>query len=567
MRDHPLRELRFEIARFKSFGKNGSGQLSFLPINIVIGRNNVGKSSLIDAIEYALNGKLDRASYYSARYTSETEITATRELTKSLLLAQFPQGTFGGMFPGYRDYYEFAEERLLGKDVIFKVRNHVVSEMLSTLDLSDRNTSQQKAIRELVSKCLKWPPNNPTILRVAAERRVRHEKAEKEIELSPDGAGITNAVRAFINNSSLPRSVPEIDMLSDLNRIYDGDAEFTHIGVQENSDGSWEIHLREEKKGDIPLSESGSSLQTAFIILSLIHLTPHLPNQSLSNIVLCVEEPENNLHPSLLRRLLNYLADFGDRSNCTLVVTSHSPVCIDWSSRRQDSQVIHIRGKSTNAVCNVALRHGEMLRILEELDVRGSDLLQANGVIWVEGPSDRIYIRKWISLISNGDLIEGVHYSVVFYGGRVLSHHGAREPSDNSDVVNLISINRNCAVMIDSDRKQVRGQSARIPPRRLNDTKLRVLSEIERYRGYGWVTEGKEVENYVPKAVWKRAYDVDDDFWGPYDDLPNKLRSKTKVDIASTLIELMQPEDLDCMGLRKSLEELVAHIRRWNGSL
>ena len=33
--------------------------------------------------------------------------------------------------------------------------------------------------------------------------------------------------------------------------------------------------------------------------------------------------------------------------------------------------------------------------MLNDLDVRASDLLQSNGIIWVEGPSDRIYIKRW----------------------------------------------------------------------------------------------------------------------------------------------------------------------------
>ncbi len=32
--------------------------------------------------------------------------------------------------------------------------------------------------------------------------------------------------------------------------------------------------------------------------------------------------------------------------------------------------------------------------ILSDIGFKASDILQANGVIWVEGPSDRIYINR-----------------------------------------------------------------------------------------------------------------------------------------------------------------------------
>jgi hypothetical protein len=47
-------------------------------------------------------------------------------------------------------------------------------------------------------------------------------------------------------------------------------------------------------------------------------------------------------------------------------------------------------------------------------------------VIWVEGPSDRIYIRHWLKL-ADAHLTEEVHFSIMFYGGKLLSHLSAGE--------------------------------------------------------------------------------------------------------------------------------------------
>jgi hypothetical protein len=57
-------------------------------------------------------------------------------------------------------------------------------------------------------------------------------------------------------------------------------------------------------------------------------------------------------------------------------------------------------------------------QICDDLGYRPSDLLQADCVIWVEGHSDNIYVRRWIELIDpNQD--EGIDYSIVFDVGKL----------------------------------------------------------------------------------------------------------------------------------------------------
>lgn len=57
--------------------------------------------------------------------------------------------------------------------------------------------------------------------------------------------------------------------------------------------------------------------------------------------------------------------------------------------------------------------------ILDDLDVRASDLLQSNGIIWVEGPSDRVYIKHWLHQFCQCSFKEGSDYQFLYYGGRL----------------------------------------------------------------------------------------------------------------------------------------------------
>ena len=125
--------------------------------------------------------------------------------------------------------------------------------------------------------------------------------------------------------------------------------------------------------------------------------------------------------------------------------------------------------------------------ILDDLDVKASDLLQANGIIWVEGPSDRIYIKRWLEVFGGNDVQEGRDYQFAYYGGRLLSHYSVEE--DAKDLINILLINRNSAIVIDSDKRSHATS--------LNATKKRVISEFQEKKLFAWVTKGKEIENYV----------------------------------------------------------------------
>jgi hypothetical protein len=122
-------------------------------------------------------------------------------------------------------------------------------------------------------------------------------------------------------------------------------------------------------------------------------------------------------------------------------------------------------------------------------------LIQANAVIWVEGPSDRLYLNWWLSKAAP-DLIEGIHFSIMFYGGRLLSHLTAGDDEDVSEFIELRSLNRNLAIVIDSDKASEGDE--------INATKKRIVSEFSA-PAFAWITNGREVENYIQHAALQDA--------------------------------------------------------------
>jgi len=98
--------------------------------------------------------------------------------------------------------------------------------------------------------------------------------------------------------------------------------------------------------------------------------------------------------------------------------------------------------------------------ILDNLGTKGSDLLQTNGVIWVEGPSDVIYIKKWLEMYAcendKFSLQQGRDYEFQMFGGTLLDslcliHEEEDEDESYKKLVSMFSFSRNAFVVIDSD--------------------------------------------------------------------------------------------------------------------
>jgi predicted ATP-dependent endonuclease of OLD family len=319
--------------------------------------------------------------------------------------------------------------------------------------------------------------------------------------------------------------------------------------------------LQEKGFQRVPLSKSGSGLKTIVLVLLNLLVIPHIDEYRDKQLVYGFEELENNLHPALQRRLFEYLYNYAINKDVVLFLTTHSHIAINAFYDKDDASIYHVIKENGNAHIKCIETHIDKTEILDDLDVKASDILQSNGIIWVEGPSDRIYIKRWLEIFTPNEYEEGKHYQFLYYGGRLLSQYSAKE---ETDLINIITTNRNAAIVIDSDK---RSRSAK-----LNDTKKRIMSEFDRLGMFHWVTKGKETENYLPKQAIETMLDVSiqscceqyqlfPDYISPY----YKSFSNKKVPFANQIKGFISSDNsIGILDLKKQIETLYQQIKQWN---
>lgn len=560
-------ELAIRVKNYKCF-KDETGFDAIRRVNLIIGRNNSGKSSLLDLIEVVVSGKyeFDNSTW---RERQSPQIIFESTITSDIASRTFPDQTSGGSIRGNHGEYG---RQYVGRKIKWS-KHGSGGANASLVEIDDTGIAPPLAssgnYHHILSNNMAVPIETKKFRRLLAERDIRPEIADpSNITIATNGSGLTNAIQSFINRSNLPSDLVESSILSALNVIFAHDAKFTDIVCQLHDNNNWEVYLEEEHKGRIALSQSGSGLKTVMSVLACLILVPHLEQKPLSQYVFGFEELENNIHPALLRRLNDYIYKSSVENEFIYFLTTHSNVLIDQFSKQIDAQIIHITQSNAISSCATATTYVQSNGILDDLDVRASDLLQANGIIWVEGPSDRIYINRWIEIWSDGHLKEGTHYQVVFYGGRLLSHLSAEVPQDVDAGISILNANRNAIMLIDSDKRNQRSS--------INDTKQRLKDELSRIGAVCWITKGKEIENYIPASAVDSFWNVQEsEQVGKYDSFfdhidrivegeGSKYNSKKPL-LAEKLVPFMTKENLvGVLDLDENMTSVCRAIHNWN---
>lgn len=179
--------------------------------------------------------------------------------------------------------------------------------------------------------------------------------------------------------------------------------------------------------------------------------------------VFFIEEPELYLHPGLLRKFIEVI-NLNMFNKTQYFITTHSNIVLDASAdtninmsifkfKKLKDQPKGGQEKFTVEQCN----NGD-ISLLNELGVRNSSIFLSNCSIWVEGITDRLYLKHYLKLYTDKypekkQFRENLDYTFIEYGGGNLVHFNF-DPKDSSDTINAKYINNKIFLIADNDNSR-----------------------------------------------------------------------------------------------------------------
>lgn len=246
--------------------------------------------------------------------------------------------------------------------------------------------------------------------------------------------------------------------------------------------------------GDRKLYDLGDGIQALIILLYKIFMAE-------PESFIFIDEPEINLHPGMQRLFLEQITSNKDLTdkNLKYIITTHSNHFLDLTIEKDNVSIYSFSPRNDElndkqfTIKNVNRGNNSLLK---ELGVNNSSVFMANCSIWVEGISDRNYIKAFLKsytdyLLKNDkkeyvSIKEDIDFAFFEYAGSNIDHYIFDDKVDKEDVeivlkdIKALSISNRIFLLADSDASK---QSSKKGIR---------LKELE----------DAETDNFIPKVVW-----------------------------------------------------------------
>jgi hypothetical protein len=341
-----------------------SGRLPLGPITVVIGANNAGKSTLLRAVAVIQdNTDLRGSDVRVGAQLAEIELGFTTlpmiDHTGNLIGDRFGVGETQlrvAVEPDNISLFIGEDDR----DPRFRVRRAPSKEPLNIVYpiFSARTPpSYQQQTNSDIARSV-FPTDNNIVARVRRLAGLDFAEAVRFRELCTDILGVKFDVLDTPGGSTQQLGVA--------------------IGLDSH----------------IPIEAMGAGLSSTLNLLATL--------STATGKVILIEEPENDLHPAALKRLLDEMVKSAAHNQ--FIITTHSSVVLTRLGASEDSVVLHITKDGhmpPRADVKVAASPEERLGVLSDLGYELPDLaLQDGWMIFEESSAERLikqYLAKWFA--------------------------------------------------------------------------------------------------------------------------------------------------------------------------
>lgn len=247
------------------------------------------------------------------------------------------------------------------------------------------------------------------------------------------------------------------------------------------------------------ISWVGDGIQAIIALLYPIFMS------SQKNNLFFIEEPELYMHPGLQRMFINALMS-KEFDRHQYFITTHSNHLLEIADEQKQVSIYSFERKIENNNNGDKLEHFSLTQrrhndtsILDCLGVRNSSVFLSNCTIWVEGITDRKYLKAYMKayIDKNPDFYtykEDIHYSFVEYAGSNIVHWNF-DKRDYTENINATKISNRIFLIADSDCDT----SGKVKESTKKYLRIKELSS--ELQGNFYLTKGKEIENSLSPAA------------------------------------------------------------------
>ncbi|RYJ39695.1 putative ATP/GTP-binding protein [Flavobacterium anhuiense] len=267
-------------------------------------------------------------------------------------------------------------------------------------------------------------------------------------------------------------------------------AQFNINEKHENNDKNEIINIHIKDKSNY-LHDLGDGIQSLIVLMYTIFIAPE-------NTMIFIDEPELNLHPGMQRLFLEQITNNQvlTKKKLTYVIATHSNHLLDLTIEKDNISVYSFSKKENGKfqIKNVNAGNNEIIR---ELGVNNSSVFLANSSIWVEGISDRNYIKAFLIAYCNSEKRsmprEDIDFAFLEYAGSNLVHYEfSYEDNDN---IKAFALNNKIFILADNDSGKEEKHEKHKELCELNPENLKYKS----------TSPYREIENLISVEIWSKA--------------------------------------------------------------
>lgn len=408
------------IENYKCFANSGEIRL-FPGINVIVGKNDAGKSAVTEAVSLSFGDKPHRSSVsvpvagsatpvrsvvnLSYQVSSqELKLWAAQQKEIRLYATQTTHSEALARFMRALDYGQCFNSKWMGNDENCGGQLEMVGGPLNGSLAFYRNKAYPSSYSfELVSIVgqaekaelgfmLSERMKSLTYVFKAERMNVGECQFEGKKQLKPNASNLADVINQLISSDQHKYQI----FMRHVRTVFPHIAHVTSYLIPGTTSGRLAVTTGslDAERSDlaVPLSDSGTGISQVLAMLYVI-VTADWPQ------IIVIDEPQSFLHPGALRKLFEILLLYPHHQ---YIVTTHSPIALNSASNvlllQRDVTGSSVRQIETNANQDLSL-------FLTEIGARLSDVFGADSMLWVEGRTEEICFPIILRKLANMRLL------------------------------------------------------------------------------------------------------------------------------------------------------------------